>query len=325
MSVPHFRSIARQAADYLRGELVKGRWSGTIPGVGHLAPELGVNVKTAQAALRILESEGVLAGQGPGRRRRIVLPEHSSPESLHIAILEHSPPDLMDHYMVDLLDKLGSAGHRPFFTPKTLTELGMKLSRIKKLVQNIEADAWIVGAGSHEVLQWFATRPTPVFAFFGRIQGLPIAGTKPDKPRAVAAATRHLIDLGHHRIVLLARASRRRPEPGRSEQAFLKELQSHGIRTGVYNLPEWEESIDGYTQVLNSLFEATPPTALIIDEMPLFIAAQQFLGYRSLQVPRHVSLVCTDGDPAFSWCNPSIAHIRWDHRPVVRQIGRAHV
>jgi DNA-binding LacI/PurR family transcriptional regulator len=39
-------------------------------------------------------------------------------------------------------------------------------------------------------------------------------------------------------------------------------------------------------------------------------------------VPEDVSLVCSDSDPTFAWCEPSIAHITWDSRPVVRRIVR---
>ena len=154
-------------------------------------------------------------------------------------------------------------------------------------------------------------------------QGLPIAGTKPDKLPAFAAATRQLLGFGHRRIILLARQERRLPTPGRSERAFLEELEAHGIQTShPYNLPDWEESSEGFHRILDSLFGTTPPTALIIEEVSLFFAAQQFLLHRGLRVPEDVSLVCTDGDPHFSWCKPSIAHIHWDSAPVVRRIVR---
>ena len=47
-----------------------------------------------------------------------------------------------------------------------------------------------------------------------------------------------------------------------------------------------------------------------------------FLQSRRLQVPRDVSLICTDGDPHFTWCRPSVAHIQWDTAPVVRRALR---
>jgi DNA-binding LacI/PurR family transcriptional regulator len=99
-------------------------------------------------------------------------------------------------------------------------------------------------------------------------------------------------------------------------------LAAHGIPTGAFNLPDWEESKTGFVTLLDSLFGATPPTALILDESFLFNAAFHYLAKRGLRVPQDVSLVCTDDDSDFAWCEPSVAHIRWDYRPVVRRVVR---
>jgi hypothetical protein len=50
-----------------------------------------------------------------------------------------------------------------------MLELGMRVSRIAKVVERIDAGAWIILAGSREVLEWFADRPVPTFALFGRL------------------------------------------------------------------------------------------------------------------------------------------------------------
>ena len=112
------------------------------------------------------------------------------------------------------------------------------------------------------------------------------------------------------------------PEPGRAERAFLEELQAHGLPVGAFNLPDWKETPEGLHELLRALFQITAPTALIIDEAPLFAAVQQFLAGRGIRVPQQVSLVCTDDSPTFAWCLPTIAHIRWDPAPVVRRIVR---
>ena len=52
----------------------------------------------------------------------------------------------------------------------------------------------------------------------------------------------------------LCNVSRRHPQPGVPEQAYLAELQSRGI-----------QPISFHT-MLESLFRVTPPTALIVDE-----------------------------------------------------------
>jgi DNA-binding LacI/PurR family transcriptional regulator len=170
------------------------------------------------------------------------------------------------------------------------------------------------------VLEWFAGQPAPAFALFGNRTGLRMAAVGPDKFAALAAATRHLIELGHRRIVLLCRRLRRLPQPGLSETLFLETLREHGRPVGEYNLPDWEDTDLGFQECLNSLFRVTPPTALIVDETPYFVATMQFLLSRGIRVPGDVSLVCTDDDPAFSHCSPPIARMTYDSGPVVRRI-----
>ena len=55
-------------------------------------------------------------------------------------------------------------------------------------------------------------------------------------------------------------------------QTILDELESARIRTNEYNLPDWEETNAGFHDCLEKLFKVTPPTALIIDETPFFVA-----------------------------------------------------
>jgi DNA-binding LacI/PurR family transcriptional regulator len=113
---------------------------------------------------------------------------------------------------------------------------------------------------------------------------------------------------------------RRLPEPGAPERAFLAELAAHGIVAGGFHLPDWDENIEGFQSRLESLFKVTPPTALIVDDYPLFVAAQQFLARTGLRVPEDVSLVCTEYNTAFGWCRPSVAHICWDPSPVLKRV-----
>jgi DNA-binding LacI/PurR family transcriptional regulator len=319
-----FLSIAEQVAEYLRGELFRGRWSETIPGIHQLSKELNVNSKTVEVALRQLENEGLLVPQGAGRKRLISLPPgQEALRQLQIGIILYEGEcDQQLGYMISLRSALEAAGHRVFYASKSLLELGMDSKRVARFLKTMEADAWVICAGSREVLEWFSAQATPSFALFGRRSGVAMAATGPDKSSAFVAATKHLIGFGHRRIALLARHMRRRPEPGRSERAFLGELEAHNIPFGDFNLPDWEETKEGYQELLSSLFRVTPPTALIIEEAPFFIATQQFLARVGLGVPEDVSLVCSDSDSTFAWCEPSIAHITWDSRPVVRRIVR---
>lgn len=313
-------SVVDQFAAHLRKAILKGELRGTLPGVRRLADMQGVGSNTVIAAVERLEREGYLQPQGPGKRSKIVLPSNISPQGLRVAILLYEQSDATRGYMVELRHALSQAGHPAHFCPKTLLDVKMNLQRLKRVVAQEKADAWVIFAGSREILEWFAGQPVPAFAYAGRRRKVKIAGAGPDKLIAQKTFIDKLVALGHRRIVMFEREERRKPEPALFEQTFLERLEAHGISTGAYNLPDWEESPEGMGECLNQCFRLTPPTAIFIDEMPLFFGVHQHLAQRGILAPRDVSLICGDPDPAFDWCRPSVAHIYWDSRVLIRRI-----
>ncbi len=318
-----FITISEQVAAQLRQELGRGRWTTLMPGRHKLAGELGVSDQTAESALARLEREGILKSQGPGKRRVIKMAAGTvTSPSLRVAILVGEPADRRRDYLVEIKHDLAEAGHSAFFAPWFMPELGMNVRSIASRLKHTEADAWIVLSGSRSLLEWFIEHEVPAFAVFGRRQGLPIAGVGPNKSPAIAQATRRLIELGHRRLVYVTLRAQRMPRPGPSVQPFLDEMIAQGISPTSYNLPDWEESLESFQDCLQALFKHTPPTAMIVDEASFFVATMQFLLNNRLRVPEDVSLICTDGDPHFAWCRPSISHMRWDSAPVVRRAVR---
>jgi len=156
----------------------------------------------------------------------------------------------------------------------------------------------------------------------GRRRGIPISGAGPDKVPALQEAVKRLVELGHRRIVMLAREERRKPSPGFVERTFLKELEKWDIQVGPFNLPDWVESPEGLNQCLESLFHHTPPTAMVIGEASLFIGVERHLAEFGLLVPRDVSLICLDPSADFNWYRNGVSHIAWDSRQMVRRIVR---
>jgi LacI family transcriptional regulator len=250
----------------------------------------------------------------------IHLPPDLVPPALRVAILTYDPKEETKEYIYEVLHLLTEAGHQAFFASKSFKELGMSVAKVARHVNRHEADAWVLISASREVLEWFCERGIQAFAIFGGRRGLAIAGAGPDQPSALAAATRRLIELGHRRIIVLSRGYGEQLEAGPSESSILDELEANGITPGPYNLPNWEKSIAGFHGRLDQLMRVTPPTALIVSEPAYFIAVQQFLAVRGLRVPQDISLICTDADSHFKWCQPSIAHIRWDNHRVMRRL-----
>lgn len=311
-----------QLVAHLKAEIRDGSLSGTMPGIAALVETLGIGTKTAVAALKILEQEGLTVAQGMRRGRKIVLTEDLGVRPMRVGLLLYSAEDAKSHYILELLHRTKTEGHFATVAPKTMVGLGMDVNRIARFVASNPADAWVVFSGSLDVLQWFAAQDTPSFAFAGRRRNVQIASSGPDKQDAIRTAVRRLVELGHRRIVMLAREERRKPHPGAIEQAFLDELLANGIPTGDYNLPGWNESPEGLRAILDSLFMHSPPTALIIKEPATFVAAQNYLAQLNILAPRDISLICDENDPAFAWCRPSVAHIQWNASQCVLHIVR---
>ena len=198
-----------------------------------MAVELGCSHWAVERAMRQLAKEGLLVSQGAGRRRRIVLSEGRAKfRTLRVMVLLYEESDGKASYMIELLRQLRAAGHNAVFAGKTMRGLGMNVKRIARFAEEIKVDAWVVMAGSRDVLNWFATKDTPVFALFGRNAHCPVASISLKKPEAMVELADQLVDLGHRRIVILAREERRKPTPASLEKIFLERLNTRGIPTG---------------------------------------------------------------------------------------------
>ncbi|MCH7226825.1 substrate-binding domain-containing protein [Haloferula sp. A504] len=312
-----------QLAAYLRAELQEGRWQGRMPGVIRLARELGASRDLVEEALRELEHAGVLHAQGPGRGRAIGSGVHPAGQRrFRVTVLAGDAADRNSPIIYQLVRALQDAGHLAGVAGKTLAGMNDKPGRVARFVEQSATDAWVVMCATRPVLEWFAQGPRPAFALAGRANRIALPSVAPDKLTPMRAALRHLVELGHRRIVLMSRPIRRIPDPGLTERTFLNELEAQGVVTGRYNLPDWTEGVEGYQAGLRSLFRTTPPTAMLLDEALFVVPTLQFCMANGLRIPQDVSLISTDPDPAFMWSHPPISHIRWDLKPMIRRIVR---
>lgn len=310
----HLLSHAEQLASYLRMEILRGRWRDEMPGVSRLEAELGVNHTTLGQALRLLEGEGILESKGDRRRRRIIIPESREPTTMRVGIFLYEPADRYAYDVVRLQHHLMAAGYPVRIPPETLTDLDMNAERVAKVCKRTTTDAWVVLSASHSVLEWFAHQSVPTIAFFGQSSpDLPIAAMRPRRDKIISSLMQRLVKSGHRRIVGLSRSG---------IPWFRNELEANGIPAGEYNFPKIPKGKFGIQRCLNSLFAVTPPTAMLIGESVVFYAVQSHLARHGILAPEQVSLICSDPDPGFGLCSPSIAHIRWDCDAAVRRTMR---
>lgn len=328
------RSTAEQVADFLCEAIQSGQLQGQMPGVHALAKELGIHHTTAAEALGQLETKGFLKSAGPGKKREILIPDEAEGLRLKVGILLYEPQDIGTQPVNELRHQLSRAGLEPVVADTSLVELKFDVKRLESVVNACRADAWVVLAGSREVLQWFDEHGVPTFALFGNGKETGVAHTGPIKSPQMREIVQGLIHLGHSRMVLLIAEHLRLDHPVPLVDVYLDELERQGMPPGAYHLPEWSRKQGSLQACLKALFQVTPPTVLIVDDPLMLPAILQFLNQRKLSVPEDISLLCLDGDPSFQWMEPTIARletdievsvchaVRWATRVAKGKVGR---
>ena len=302
------KSLVEQAADHLKEAILSGHLNGRLSGAKRIAEEMGISHLTLRAALKLLEEQGYIANHGLGKRRTTAIPGDRTRRILKIGFLKHDPCQHLDRSCLEAVHHLRERGHSVHFADKSQDELGMDVRRISAYVRKIEADAWIVGSAKRNTLKWFSGYELPAYGLFGQGAGIDIAGFVIDRGRAYSEAAERMIRLGHRKLVIIGAGGSRPAGPLESEKSFLGTLEKHGIPTSSYNLPEWENTREGYQDLLERLFSHTPPTAMIFEESIHYYAAEQFCARRGLFVPDEVSMVCADLTPTLFFSNPPITH-----------------
>lgn len=315
-------STSDQLADYLRRQIRQGVLTGSLPGVHHLVKSLGVNSMAVDRAVKQLEREGLVINRGPCKSRLIASDALAKPGSLHVGMLIYDESDGRRLDVLAIKQELMSLGHSVTTCSKNMVEMGLNVERIARHAQAMKVDAWVVCAGSREILQWFESQELPAFALHGRLMEVNLPSASVRKTPVISELVDKLAGWGHRRIVMVTREERRKPQLGFVERSFISDLERNGIETGPYNIPDWEDSPEGMQKLIASLFRVTPPTAMIIGDSTLFHAAQINLASMGIFAPRDVSLFCLDFQDSFAWARPAVSHIQWDHLPAVRRIAK---
>jgi DNA-binding LacI/PurR family transcriptional regulator len=324
-------TAAEQTADHLREGIRGGRWPEKLPGVLALAAECDVSPATMRAAIRQLETEGWIHAEGAGKARTAGPPikdgKSAARRSLRIMVLPGirlvNEDGAFQQVVITLQHELELSGHVCRIAPKSQEDLKHDVGRIERFVRSHPSDAWVVIGPKRTVVEWFLAQRVPAICIGGEILTQPIAGTGLITIEMFEKVVKHLVGMGHRRILLLWPDYRADlPAEHTLIGALSRALDEVGCGMTSYHVPIWQSTPKGLRETLERAFLLTPPTAIITTYGKWMAGVLSFLAARGLRAPRDISLFSINEDDWFAWKEPAISCLRGDDSQMIRRIVR---
>jgi len=309
--IPH-RTVASQIAAQLRAEIGRGTWRGWLPGERALAQTVQASRNTVRAAIEQLKSEGVLETvRGVGNRIATVPALDHAEQTKTVGVLIPEPigslRPMIALWIDELKDVLLGEGcrlrvhdGRQFYRPNPTHAL-------ERLVEQNRHGAWVLTLSSEPMQRWFARRAIPCLVA-GSVYadvGLPFLDL--DYRAVCRHAAGVLLRLGHARLALLNRESRRAGDVD-SELGFLDAVRAATGGAATGEITYHRDDVESVRRALHRLLDRrAPPTGIIVSNSYAYLAAASIVAQRGLRIPRDISLISRDDDPFLGALAPAPA------------------
>lgn len=325
MQAPKKISLAAQAAEILKAQILDKRFENILPGETPLAANLHVSRKTVREALAILESDGVISAAEPGKRREIILTAESREtrqKSEVVRILLPSPLKEMhgsaqnlfrafvQHLRID--EEFVEFHNLPYASAKSDIR-----TRLHELIDCHPCSLWVVFELTTDVASVMMEKDVNAIAC-GGVDSTEIPVVSYHGASAVQHALNKLIRKGHTRIVPL------RAIPTKEAINIEPIFNSVGIPFDAeYHCPHYEDSASGLNQLLTRLFKnQSPPTAFITSSPRDLISLITWLAHKKLSVPEDVSILHIGSEPLLEAIFPKISYYSTNSAPIARELAR---
>lgn len=325
-------SIIAEAEKTLADTIDSRLWIRQLPPERELCDLLGVSRTSLRAALRVLEKKNVLRIRH-GKKTEIlkvnarrVVHRGTAPENQRVILLITSIPEryIMVNgafWLEDFRQMMAATGH-VLINEVITNSAGQNLrSRMDELRQRHHPVAWLLVACEQGIHQMMHRLGWPAMIGGTPFPECPLPGIDIDYRAACRHAVGHLAALGHRRIALLAPRSAL-PGDQNAIGGFQEGIEAHqgGALDGV--VLKYQPTAESVHRVLRQeMHRENPATALVICRPQAVISALTVLAAFGKKVPRDVSVIARDYNPAMReavW--PPIDCYRYDPAAMARRV-----
>jgi LacI family transcriptional regulator len=168
-------------------------------------------------------------------------------------------------------------------------------------------DAWVLTLSSEVMQRWFARRRVPCLVAGSTYADVALPYYDLDYRAICRHAAGVLLGLGHRRIALLNRESRRAGDVD-SEAGFWEGVKASSVKDVAADVAYHRDDVDSVARALARLLDRkNPPTALVVSNSYAYLATTSLLAQHGLRIPRDISLISRDDDPFLGSLAPAPA------------------
>lgn len=325
--IPH-RTVASQIAAQLRAELAKGTWRTWLPSERTLSRTVQASRNTVRAALEQLKAEGLIA-PARGLGNRVVTanaPAARSEAPKTVGVLIPEPigrlRPLIALWIDELKDLLIEEGYRLRIHEGRHFYQTNPARALERLVEQHPHGAWVLTLSSEAMQRWFARRGVPCLIAGSTYPGVTLPHYDLDYRAICRHAAGALLRLGHRRVALLNRESRRAGDVD-SELGFLEAVRASPHADASAEVAYHRDDVDSVARALRQLLDKkNRPTACVVCNSYAYLSAASVLAQRGLRIPGDISLVSRDDDPFLESLAPTPARYTVDpHTFAKRMLG----
>ncbi|SHI58935.1 DNA-binding transcriptional regulator, LacI/PurR family [Rubritalea squalenifaciens DSM 18772] len=330
MAAPKFQHHTKPTllARQIQQDILRGQWVDTLPGYRQLAAHYDSSHRTTMAAIHLLESQGVLSGQTPGRRRRIIPTSSHRPQLQKLLILleHHSELNLDSREFIHGISEYwkNRGGHVEWKEAPMRRTRNAK-SSVQRLIREHQPLAIMVFGGTIGWLSELVATGIPVFCDGGETTLLKdqICATGYSIEKAASTLLTKLRQMGHTRILF--------PYYGKHDDllGYLRD----GYTTSLGDLYSQSE-IEAFTPVFAELvpevwlsywrthLSKTQPTAVICHTQQSLLSLYGFCSMAGIRTPQDLSVSVLGYEPRFEWLWPKPHGYSFPTRKAIRLFQR---
>lgn len=323
----HPCSLITQAADILRAELQRGRWSDYLPPERSLCDLLHISRPTLRMALAELQREKWIQ-KCHGQRTRVTARSRKprTPGSRRtIGLLSSESLVEMRASHLLLVDELRRHLQEEERQLELHCDARLIWGRPQRVVQQIcehnPAACWVLLSQGVNVQRWFQEQGLKAVVLGSCHKGIRLPSMDSDYRASCHHAAGTFLGMGHRRIAFLMPQTRFAGDLA-GQEGFCSATQSTPHTDLVAPVARHDGTVEGIQRALNSLFQSKrPPTGLLVSHPQHLLTAMTHLAKLRLRVPEDVSLICRDDDEFLAHLVPSVARYVISYSDYARRLS----